>query len=262
MNGVDTLEEKQLDAKVSMEVMVVVNIMQTKIEYLTLLLQWLSLSLGIPSLTKEIVTLSLISLVMQKTRFILLRKCNRKMANNIKVIPSEECLPQHTLLWTTTENTKTSPKPFSPKLCYCRIKEQTVQKELELVFTSKLNAFNTAGASMEEIWRQLYLIPLMKHVVKQRNIFWWNGEVNLAIVEKGWCWKVWKQGVSKEQYLQAKWNRKHTVYTTKRTAGLKKFSDLKPGMNDSSKFQNNWEVTTKMWLVTNVSKVTQVIYWQ
>ena len=39
MNGIDTLEEKQLDAKVFMEVMVVVNIMQTKIEYLTLLLQ-------------------------------------------------------------------------------------------------------------------------------------------------------------------------------------------------------------------------------
>ena len=57
------MEEKQLVTKVSMEVIGMVNIMRTEIEYLTLLLQ-MTLSLGILSLTKEIVTLSLINLVM------------------------------------------------------------------------------------------------------------------------------------------------------------------------------------------------------
>ena len=63
----DTLEMKQLDMKVYMEDIGMVNVMQTDIEYLTLLLQ-MTLSLGILSWTKEIVTLSLISLVMQKPR--------------------------------------------------------------------------------------------------------------------------------------------------------------------------------------------------
>ena len=57
--------------------------------------------------------------------------------------------------------------------------------------------------------------------------------MNLAIVTKRWCWKAWKQGGSKEQYLQAKQNDvKRTVYTANKTAEVKKFSDLKPGMND------------------------------
>ena len=50
-----------------MEDIGMVNVMQTEIEYLTSLLQ-MTLSLGILSWTKEIVTLSLITLVMQKPR--------------------------------------------------------------------------------------------------------------------------------------------------------------------------------------------------
>ena len=56
--------------------------------------------------------------------------------------------------------------------------------------------------------------------------------MTLAIVEKRRCWKAWKQRGSKEQYLQVKRNAKRTVYTAKKTAEVKKFSDLKPGMND------------------------------
>ena len=56
--------------------------------------------------------------------------------------------------------------------------------------------------------------------------------MNLAIAEKRQCWKAWKQGGSKEQYRQAKRNAKRTVHTAKKTASVKKFSDLKPGMND------------------------------
>ena len=59
-----------------------------------------------------------------------------------------------------------------------------------------------------------------------------NDEVNLAVAEKRRCWKAWKQGGGKEQYLQAKQNAKRTVYTAKKTTEEKKFSDLKPGMDD------------------------------
>ena len=175
--------------------------------------------------------------------FILLRKRNLKMAKDIKVIPSEECVPQHKLLICELrlKTPKPHPKPFFPKLRYWRLKEPTVQEEYERVFKSKVNAFNNVEASTEEIWNQLKTALLdttnetcgkTKKRHHKRETWWWNDEVNSAIAEKRRCWKAWKQGGGKGQYLQAKRNVKRTVYTAKKTAEEKKFSDLKPGMDD------------------------------
>ena len=147
--------------------------------------------------------------------FILLRKCNLKTAKNIKVIPSEECVPQLKLLTCELQlkTPRPHPKPFSPKLRYLKLKEQTIQNEFERVFTSKVNAFNTAAASAEDNWNLLKIALLdttnetcgkMKKCRHKRVNWWWNDEVNLAIVEKRRCWKAWKQGASKERYLQVK----------------------------------------------------------
>ena len=129
---------------------------------------------------------------------------------------------------------------MSPKLRYWKLKEQTDQKEFERVSTSKVNALNSVAGSMEEYWNPLKTIPIdtsnetcrkMKEGHHKRVTWWWNDEVNLVIVEKRQCWKPCKQGTSKEQYLEAKRNTKRTVHTAKKTADVKKFSDLKPGMN-------------------------------
>ena len=184
--------------------------------------------------------------------FILLRKRNLKMAKDIKVIPSEECVLQHKLLIfeLRLKTPKPHPKPFSPKLCYWRLKEPTVQEEYERVFKSKVNAFNNVEASTEEIWNQLKTALLdttnetcgkTKKRHHKRETWCWNDEVNSAIAEKRWCWKAWKQGGGKEQYLQAKRNAKRTVYTAKKTAEEKKFSDLKPGMDDIFKIAKTIE---------------------
>ena len=151
--------------------------------------------------------------------FILLRKRNLKMAKDIKVIPSEECVPQHKLLICELrlKTPKPHPKPFSPKLHYWKLKESTVQEEYERVFKSKVNAFNNAEASTEEIWNQLKTALLdttnetcgkTKKRHHKRETSWWNDEVNLAIAEKRRCWKAWTQDGGKEQYLQAKRNAK------------------------------------------------------
>ena len=108
------------------------------------------------------------------------------------------------------------------------------------VFKSKVNAFNTAEASTEDIRNQLKtalldttndICGMTKKHHHKRETWWWNDQLNSAIAEKRLCWKAWKQGGDKEQYLQAKQNAKRTVYTAKKTAEEKKFSDLKPGMN-------------------------------
>ena len=78
----------------------------------------------------------------------------------------------------------------------------------------------------------------MRHVVKRRNGITkgkpGGGMMKLIrlLLNKRRCWKAWKQGGGKEQYLHANRNAKRTVYTAKKTAEEKKFSDLKPGMDD------------------------------
>ena len=95
-----------------------VNIVQMVIESLNLLLQMI-LSLGILSLSRDRHLITYQS-GNAKTQidFILLRKRNLKMAKDIKVIPSEECVPQHKLLICELrlKTLKPHPKPFSPKL--------------------------------------------------------------------------------------------------------------------------------------------------
>ena len=168
------------------------------------------------------------------------------MAKDIKVIPSKECVPRPKLLICELrlKTPKPHPKPFSPKLRYWKLKEPTVQEEYERVFKSKVNAINNVEVSTEEIWNQLKIALLdttnetcgkTKKRQHKRETWWWKDEVNSAIAEKRRCWKAWKQGGGKEQYLRAKRNAKRTVYTAKKTAEEKKFSDLKPGMDDICK---------------------------
>ena len=84
-------------------------------------------------------------------------------------------------------------------------------------------------------------------------------EIVIVVVTGIWeCWKAWKQRGSTEQYLQVKGNAKHTVSTAKKTAEVMKFSDLQPGMNDIFEISKQLRWTTKMWLATNVSKISQV----
>ena len=127
-----------------------------------------------------------------QTDFIHLRKRNLKMAKNIKVIPSEECVPQHKLLTCELrlKTPKPHPKSFSPRLRYWKLKEQTLQKEFEWVFTSMVNAFNTVAAS-EEIWNLLKAALLdttnetcgkTKKRHHKRVTWWWNDEVNLGLL--------------------------------------------------------------------------------
>ena len=94
----DTLDEKQLDMKVFMEVLGMVNIMQ-----MVIVLEFAVANdfvIGNTFFVKRDSHLMTYQSGNAKTQidFILLRKRNLKMAKDIKVITSEECVPQHKLL--------------------------------------------------------------------------------------------------------------------------------------------------------------------
>ena len=100
--------------------------------------------------------------------FILLRKRNLKMAKDIKVIPSEECVPQHKLLICELRlrTPKPHPKPFSPKLCYWKLKEPTVQEEYEWVFAfvDLENAFDRIPRKV--IWWAMRKLGIEEWIVR------------------------------------------------------------------------------------------------
>ena len=125
----DTLDEKQLDMKVFMEVLGMVNVMQMVIRVLEFGVAN-DFVIGNTFFVKRDSHLITYQSGNAKTQidFILLRKRNLKMAKDIKVIPSEECVPQHKLLICELrlKTPKPHPKPFSPKLCYWKLKEPTV----------------------------------------------------------------------------------------------------------------------------------------
>ena len=86
--------------------------------------------------------------------FILLRKKYQKLAKDIKVIPSEECVTQHKLLICELQVKipKISHQPFAPKLRYWKLREEAAKKVYEVAFSTKVNIPDDAG--IKEIWDQ------------------------------------------------------------------------------------------------------------
>ena len=165
------------------------------------------------------------------------------MAKDIKVIPSEECVPQHKLLICDLQlKIPKSRRPtFTPKLRTWKLKDPILQEEFQRIFTSKLQPVDILEATTEDVWNQLKnsllhatneTCGMTKKHNHKRETWWWNDEVSTVIAEKRRCWKAWKQGGDKEQYLEAKRNAKHAVYTAKKTAEDQNLSNLKPGMDD------------------------------
>ena len=96
----DTLDKKQLDMKVFMEVLGMVNVMQIDGDRVLDFAVANDFVIGNTFFVKRDSHLITYQSGNAKTQidFILLRKRNLKMAKDIKVIPSEECVPQHKLL--------------------------------------------------------------------------------------------------------------------------------------------------------------------
>ena len=161
---------------------------------------------------------------------------------DIKVIPSEECVPQHKLL-VCDLNVKApafQSKPFTPKCRIWKLRKPQAQAEFEQVFAEELNGDPVAAESIEGIWTKLKrsLLSVADKVCGQtssrhlkRETWWWDDDVNSAISEKR-CWKAWKEGGSKEEYLHAKRLAKRSVYAAKRQAEANRFANLRSGKSD------------------------------
>ena len=171
--------------------------------------------------------------------FILCRKGHFKYIQNVKVIPGEECAPQHKLLVADLRirTPVTRPTEFTSKCRSWKLRDPTYQEAFKSDFSSKVHgkAPSMQNQSVEEIWGTLKsslqeaannTCGMSKKGVRRKETWWWNEEVNDAVVMKRRAWKAWKQGGSKAAYLNLKRTAKHVVYQAKRAAEDAKFKDL------------------------------------
>ena len=144
--------------------------------------------------------------------FILLRKQHLKLVKDIKVIPNEECVPQHKLVTCDVclKISKYPHKPFIPRSRKWKLLDTVIKSQFEQSFSDKINNNTYSNSTIEEIWAKLKNTLLetaeevcgkTKKPLKKRETWWWNNEVKNAVCEKRRLWKIWSQkGGSKEEY--------------------------------------------------------------
>ena len=158
--------------------------------------------------------------------YILVRKSDFKQVRNIKVIPGEEDVTQHRLLvsdmkWKFVKQTN---ETFTPKLHTWKLKDHNVINLFKDRLTHLL-ASDTNEKSVEDQWMHLKtnLLEATEEtcgISKQgkcyKQTWWWDNSVNYADNEKRRLFKIWKKGVSKEDYTLVKKVVKQTVFATRK----------------------------------------------
>ena len=82
-----------------------------------------------------------------------------------------------------------------------------------MLLYNKYCAFSSLKTSLLDATNNI--CGMTKKGVYRKETWWWNDEVNNAVVNKRRAWKEWKKGGSKEEYLKLKRDAKHTAEDAK-----------------------------------------------
>ena len=181
--------------------------------------------------------------------YILLRKSFRKQVVDVKVIPGEDCAPQHRLLVCDfkVDIPPQRKKKFVPRLRTWRLKDPAVQQEFYEAFTAATQETNTQEESTEAIWSKVKTGLLSAAEVAcgyskkhqwRNETWWWNAVVDSAVREKRRCFSVWKKGGSRADYNEAKRLSNRAVYLAKSAAEKATFDEIDPNGTDIYRLAN------------------------
>ena len=187
----------------------------------------------------------------------------QRSLTNVKVIPGEEVVQQHSLLVCDMNVTlpPTRKRKFVPRLQTWKLRDPAVASRFSDVFRSKVAATveRKDTTPVESAWSNLKS-PLLetatevcglssKHTWRQQT-WWWNESVNDAITKKRSLFKAYnalrkrKDGKplkacdhpeiqkAKEVYLVAKRQAKHQVWLAKSSASEETFKAIDPQWSD------------------------------
>ena len=160
--------------------------------------------------------------------YFMVRKRDRRIVWDAKVIPSEECVQQHKLLVCDLRLGKLDLKRrvYVPKRKVWKLRNPETKGRFydEL---STLIAENEISGGVNEQYTALkdnllkatdLVCGWTRGQPKHAVTWWWNAEVESAINEKKRLYKMWKKGGSKEEYLVAKRRARRVVYRAKTVA--------------------------------------------
>ena len=169
--------------------------------------------------------------------YCLVRKDQRKLLKDIKVIPSEECIAQHkpVICNLKIKKVKSTRRRFVPRRKIWKLHESSVKSDFSLYVREFREGHNTTP-SVEGYWKVLKESLLdaaertcgwTKGPSRHKETWWWSSDVDSAVKEKRKLWKDWKEGeIEKELYLEAKRNSKRAVYKAKCEAEKNRFADV------------------------------------
>ena len=185
--------------------------------------------------------------------YIIFRKSFRKAVNDVKVIPTEECIQQHNLLICDFTVCIPSAKKckFTHHICTWKLRDPAVSKDFQDTFKDKVAALAAVESAddVEDMWSKLKT-PLLqtasdvcglskKHQWK-RETWWWDDKVE-AVKKKQKCFKrhlalakACQTRVAEDTkvaYNEAK----RVVWQAKSVVEREKFSNIAP--NDTGIFK-------------------------
>ena len=183
--------------------------------------------------------------------YILFRRSLRKLIQDVKVIPGEECLTQHRLL-VCVFKVSVLPKPkrkFQPRLRTWKLADPACSAEFEKAFSVACGdqAVDSQEQSTEVIWDRFKsslnsaaetTCGYTKNHQWRNETWWWDPTVDEAISEKRKIFKVFKKlrkqkrieeaQVAKDAYKVAKKLAKYKVWLAQHQADTSTFGHIGP----------------------------------
>ena len=169
--------------------------------------------------------------------YFLVKKRDWKLIRDVKVIPGEECAPQHKLL--VSDMSIAIPpiirRKFVPRCRIWKLRNADNKADFEQHFLSKIGDQLIQEGSVNSVWSNLKSCLLhtadavcgrTKNHRWHKETWWWNHEIDHLVKEKRKAWKVWKAGGSREDYNLKKKAAKRAIYLAKRAKEEEKFACL------------------------------------
>ena len=200
--------------------------------------------------------------------YILTKKQHLSMVKDVKVIPGEECIPQHNLLVCSLKlhQSETPQRAYIPKRRIWKLKDPIVCQTYEEEFAKIAHSKTSTHTDPETIWDRLKtsLLETSDKVCGwtrkrpwRKETWWWDDAVSAAVKEKKIKWKEWKKGGSKQKYLEAKRTAKRAVYLSKKKVDTAKFANVEKNIFKIAKHMKglNREVVGEKCVLNDSGKI-------
>jgi hypothetical protein len=136
--------------------------------------------------------------------YMMVRKCDRGIVRDVKVIASEECIPQHRLLVGIVELREQVKKRKTVYVSKCRIwrlKQIDMRKSFYEQIKTGAQGRSTEG-DVETVWKELKNCLLeaadnvcgkTKGPARHKETWWWNEDTEAAVAEKREKFLAWQK---------------------------------------------------------------------